>query len=99
MTPEEKIVALETARDNIYHQLDEIKKDLKDLQGLTLAIERLAGSVKTTGEKVDKIDNRLEAIEREPGDTFKHYKRLIIGCICTGIVGAIIGALLALVLR
>lgn len=96
---EAKVAALETHMKDIDREIGEIKEDLKDLRGLTTAIERLAISVKTMSEKVDKIDTRLESVESEPGESFKHYKRVIIGCIITGVIGVIVGALLALIMR
>ena len=99
MTIEEKVAALEAHGKDIDREIGEIKSELKDLRGLTAAIERLAVSVQSMSEKVDKIDTRLESVESEPADSFKHYKRVIIGCIITGVIGVLVGSLLALILR
>lgn len=94
-----KVVSLETDRQNIFHQLDEIKAEVRDIHNLTVSLERIAIKMDATAEKVDRIDTRLGIIEQEPSEDMKHYKRLIVGCIITGIIGAIIGAVLALVIR
>ena len=45
-----------------------------------------------------KQGERLERLEHEPTDEYKHYKRLIIGCIITTVIGTVLGAILANVL-
>ena len=52
-----------------------------------------------TAKKVDSIDKRLAFVEQTPAEDMRYYKRLIIGCITTGIIGAILGAVAALILK
>lgn len=95
----ERVTSLEVNQKNIYHQIDEIKENVKDIHRLTASVERIALQVDTTAKKVDKIDDRLEAIEAEPGNNYKHYKRLVIGCVITGVVSAILGAVMVLIFK
>ena len=84
---------------HIFHEIDDIKDEVKDIHRLTSSVERIAEKMDSTAQKVDKIDSRLEDIEKEPRDKLEHYKRLIIGCIITGVLGTVIGALLTLIIR
>lgn len=100
-----KVAALEMRVENIIEELKELKDEVKDMRGLTTAIEKLTVVVGTMNEKIDatntnvaKLDTRLESIEREPADDFRHYKRLAIGGIITGIIG-IIFALVTVVIK
>jgi len=95
----ERVASLETNQHNIFHQLDEVKAEVKDIHSLTASVEKIAVQMDSTSKKVDKIDLRLDEIEREPSDNYKYYKRVIIGCVLTGIVGAVLGALLALIIK
>jgi len=97
MTIEEKVAAMEAHESDIDRQISEIKGELKDLRGLTAAIERLAVSVKSMSEKVDKIDGRLASVESEPADEYRHYKRLAIGGIITGVIGWLFALITTLV--
>ena len=99
MDVDARLTAVETEQKNIFHQIDELKVYVKDIHSLTSSVEKIAFQMDLTSKKVDKIDHRLEEIEREPGEDYKHYKRVIVGCVVTGIFGAILGALLALVIR
>lgn len=100
MTEElERIAALEADIRNIFHQLDGLKESVGDLHRLTTAVEKLATQGASTAKAVDKIDKRLEVVERMPWDEARHYRRLIIGAICSGVIGALIGAIMGVVLR
>ena len=95
----ERIAALEAESRNIFHQLDEIKASIGDLHRLTTAVEKLATQGAATAKAVDKIDKRLAEVERLPGEDARHYRRLIIGAVCSGVVGALIGALMGVLLK
>ncbi len=95
----ERVAKLEAQDKSIFHQLDEIKEDVKDIRRLTSAVEKIAEQTKNTSERVAGINNRLDVLERAPTEDYKHYKRLIIGGILTGTIGIILGAILALVIK
>lgn len=99
MNYDEEIAALKANQSGIYHQLNEIKIDIKDLSKLTIAVEKLANSMQPMNEKIGSIDKRLYSIERKPAENYEHYKKVIIGCILTGVIGIILGALLALIIK
>lgn len=95
----ERLATCESNDKNIFHQLDEIKKEMKDTRQLTIAVKELAVSAKATAEKVDDISDRLNTVEHAPAEEFKHYKRVIAGCIITGIIGIILGAVMTLIIK
>lgn len=95
----ERLATLEANIRNIFHQLDELEENVGDLHRLTTAVEKLATQGASTAKAVDKIDKRLAVVERMPGEEAQHYRRLIIGAICSGIIGALIGAIMGVVLR
>lgn len=102
MTNEEVAVRLE----NHEQEIKSLKHRMKEQEGRDKVLSELAISVKTLAVNMEYMakeqkrqGERLERLEHEPADNYKHYKRLIIGCIVTTIVGGIIGAVLAIVLR
>ena len=97
MTIEEKVAAMEAHGKDIDRQISDIKEELKDLRELTSAVNGLAISIKAMSEKVDKIDGRLESVESEPADEYRHYKRLAIGGIITGVIGWLFALITTLV--
>ena len=99
MELEERIAVCEANDKNIFHQLDELKTEVRDMHDLAASVKVIATKTDEINTKVDGIGNRLEKVERVPAEDYRHYKRLIYGCIITGIVGAIIGSIFALILK
>lgn len=99
MTTVERIAALEQNDKTIFHQLDELKEDVNNIHKLTTAVEVIAVRTTSIDKKVDGIDKRMDAVEKAPVDDYKHYKRLIIGCIVTGVLSALIVAAMAVILK
>ena len=95
----QRVAALEANQKSIYHQLSEIKEDVKDIHRLTVAVERIAVRTETIDGKVDGIDKRLERVESAPAEDYKHFKRLIIGGFITTILAAVLTAVLSQILR
>ena len=95
----ERIAKLEANDANIFHQLSEIKTEVKDIRRLTAAVEKIAVQTENITHKVDGIDARLDNVEKQSAEEYKHYKRVIVSCVITGIIGTIIGAIFALIMN
>lgn len=95
-TVEERISALETNTSSIFHQIGEMKEDIRNITRLTIAVEKIANKVDNIDEKVNRIDERLTTVEQEPAEEYKHIRRTIISAVISTIVGAVIGALITL---
>lgn len=95
-TPEERLSSLETNTSSIFHQIDEMKEDIRNITRLTIAVEKIANKVDNIDEKVNSIDERLTTVEKEPAEDYKYIRRTIISAVISTIVGAVIGALITL---
>lgn len=98
-TVTERVAALEANEKTIFHKLDEIKADVNDIHELSASVKVIATETMNISQKVDKIDNRLSEVEKQPVAAYTHYKRLIAGCVITGVLGAIIAAIMAVILK
>lgn len=99
MEIQERLARLEADERTIFHQLSEIKDEVKDIRRLTLAVEKIAVKTESIDTKVDNMGHRISAVERQPGDQFTHYKRLIIGGIITAVLSTLTAAVLTLIMR
>lgn len=102
MTNEEIAVKLEHHEQEIKslkHRMEAREEKDKTLSDLASSVKTLAVHMEYMVAEQKKQGERLEKLEHAPADDFKYYKRLIIGCVITTIVGGIIGAVLAVVLR
>lgn len=98
-TTDERLSALEANEKNIFHQLDEIKQEQKDQRQLIVVVEQIASKTNVIAGKVNQIDERMTNLEQEPARAYKKYKETIITSVITLILGAIVGGLLALLLK
>lgn len=99
MTTEERIAILEANDRNIFHQLDETKRDIRVLSELTQAVQKIADKTDNTAALLEKVDKRLAKIERAPASDFNHYKRATVSALISGAIGIILGAVFALILK
>lgn len=99
MSELERLTVCEANDKNIFHQLSELKKEMKDTRQLTIAVKELAVSTKATAEKVDSISARLDSVEHAPAEDMRYYRRVLLSSILTGVAGALLGAFLGVVLH
>ncbi|MBE6766933.1 MAG: hypothetical protein E7550_05005 [Ruminococcaceae bacterium] len=99
MTTEERIAVLEANEKNILNRLDETRQDIRVLQELTKAVQKIADRTDNTAALLEKVDKRLAKIERKPASDFDHYKRSLISAVLTGVAGILLGAFFAIILN
>lgn len=95
----ERVATAEADIKNLFHQTKELKNEVNDIHKLTTSVELIAKQTVDINKKVDGIDKRLDTVEKAPAEDLKHYKRIIISCIITGVISLIIGAIGALILK
>ena len=101
MTNEEIAVKFEDHEHEIKslkHRVSKCEEQQSTLNKLVTSVDVLAVNMKHMADEQKKQGDKLENLEHEPTEEFKHYKRLIIGCIITTVLGAVLGAVLATVL-
>lgn len=77
----------------------EVDNKLEDIHELTYSIKEIATEVKLMREDVNKLDTRVGNIEKEPAQDYKDTKKAIRNQIICTIAGAIIGGLIALIMK
>ena len=97
MTADERLAVLEANDRNIFHQIDEMKGEIKIMRELIAAVQHLADKTESNTALLQKVDKRLENIESAPLADLEHYKRVAVAAIITGVVSALLGAVLALI--
>ena len=101
MTNEEIAVKFENHEQEIKslkHRMENCEEEQGVLHKLVNAVDVLAVNMKHMADEQKKQGEHIEKLENEPKEDFKHYKRLIIGCVVTTVVGAVLGAVLTTIL-
>ena len=78
-------------------RLDRLDRLLEEQQEMALAVKELATNMKHMLEEKKRQGARLESLEKAPIDEAIYYKRMAVGCVITGIIGAVISAVLAII--
>ncbi len=94
-----EIADLRAHQKDLVREVKELREEHKDFRRLVVAVEKIALRTESIEKKVDGMGERLLEVEKEPADNFKHYKRLIVGCIITGILTALLTAGITLILK
>lgn len=94
MTAEEMAVALERVdqrEKSNTHRIENLEKDHEALNRLATAVEVLASKQDSMGISVDKLTEKVSALEAEPGE---RWKRIVDKAIWA-LLAALLGFLLA----
>lgn len=98
---EHKQLAEEDKRQN--RRIDELEANVKEIQKLTISMERMSANMQSMleaierqGNLLEKQVNRIDEIEREPAKDSKQIRMSIITTVISAVVATIIGAVIAL---
>lgn len=85
--------ALSSAK-SAHHRIDELDSEIKDIRGLTAAMARVDEKVDGLEGDVKEIKSDVKAISARPGKWWDKLVAAAIGAVATGIVAAILAAIL-----
>lgn len=79
-------------------RLEEVEGVTKEIYKMSNALVVLAEQMKATKESVQKLEGKVDVMEKEPVDDHKYYKRTIWTSVISTVLGAIMGAIITLIL-
>mgnify|MGYP000992881781 CR=1 FL=1 len=85
--------ALDSAK-SAHHRIDGLETEIKDIRGLTAAMARMDQKVDGLDSDVKEIKADVKAITARPGKWWDKLVAAAIGAVGTGIVAAILAAIL-----
>lgn len=81
--------------ENLEKRVEKLENIFDTINKLTLQIEKLAMETKYSREDLNKVINRVDILEHKPEQRYDN----IVMTLITGIVGAIVGAIMSLIIR
>lgn len=81
---------------SLKHRVEEVEQKQSEIGELTQSVNKLAINMGHMLDEQKEQGERLKKLEAEPADNARYYKRTIISCVITTIIGGILGALIAL---
>lgn len=84
---------------SVKHRLTECEEKQESFISIATSVEKLAFSMEHMVKEQEKQGKRLENLEQAPAREQQHYKRVVIGCILTGVVGYVVGYVMNLLIK
>ena len=94
----EEIGSLKHRMHNCEQEMTVLNKMTTSIEKMAVGMEYMAKEQKRQADEQTKQGERLEKLEHEPADNFKYYRRQVISCVITGILGALIATLMAIII-
>lgn len=96
---ERRVMETEARSKSNTHRIDDLEENGKVLQKLATSVELLAQNMQVMTEEQKKQGERLDALEKEPGERWNSMKRTIFTTVTSTLAGGLVGALMALLLK
>ena len=71
-------------------RIDKLEETVKEIQRLTIAVERMAVSMEAMTKEIASQGQRLDAIEKEPADKWKNAVWIVVSSLIAAAVGALV---------
>lgn len=86
------------------HEIEDLKRRMtgcenqqEAISGLILSVDRLTNTMSSMVEEHKGLKADVKALKEAPAEELKYYKRTIISCLITTVLGAVIGAVISFV--
>lgn len=71
-------------------RIDKLEETVKEIQRLTIAVERMAVSMEAMTKEIASQGQRLDTIEKEPADKWKNAVWIVVSALIAAAVGALV---------
>lgn len=102
MTGEEIAVSLtrhDKEIDSLCRRVAACEGENENIRAIALSVNKLAVNMEHMLAEQREQGRRLTALEREPGEGFRRLKATIMQCVVSSLLGALLGAVMILLLR
>lgn len=89
---------IDTENERQNKRISLLEESLQRTNALTVAVEKMAVNMENMLEEQKRQGERLEKLEKEPAETGKQIRNVVITAVVSTVVGAIIAALLTLII-
>lgn len=85
--------------EDLTRRIESCETQQEAMNSLTRSVDRLTITMSTMVEDQKELKADVKALKEAPAEKFDYYKKTIISCIITTALGAIVGALIMLVIK
>ena len=73
-------------------RLEELEETVRQIQALTISVEKMAVSMQAMADEQKRQGERLESLEEEPGKAWKSLRAGLIGAVAAAVGTALVAA-------
>lgn len=84
---------------SLKHRVASCESQNETIRTLALSVNRLAVNMEYMLTEQKEQGQRLTALEKAPAEGFRNFKNTVIGCVTSSVLGALLGALMTLLLH
>lgn len=88
----------ERAKSNT-HRIDSLEQDTKTIYELAKSVEKIAINTENMQRQLQEQGSKIEALEQLPAQKWNSAVKAVVTAVCSTLIGGVIGAVLALVLK
>lgn len=99
MDDKELLARVDESTKSAHKRIDRLEETIKDIRKLTFGVKEIATEVKLMRSDVNKLEERVGSIEREPSEEYKDIKKQIRNSILSVVIGTVLGAIITLLLK
>lgn len=99
MNENELLARVDESTKIAHKRIDRLEETTKDIRDLTYGVKEIANEMKHMRADVNKLDERVASIEKEPTAEYKDTKKQIRNTIISGLIGTLLGAFISLILK
>lgn len=96
---EVKVATLEADVAGVKERVRELEEATKENKGMAIAVEKLAVNMEYMLKEQREIKDKVQRIEMAPAEDQEYFRREIVKCIVCGVLGALVAALMTLLLK
>lgn len=96
---EHRLTAVEQKASSNTKRIDKMEHLTDEIHAMSKTMVKLVEQGNQTNQSVNELKNKVEDLEKEPARNYNAIKKTIITGIVSGFLGALISAILALILK
>lgn len=94
-----RLTVLEKELGDALKKISELERKVERIGDIALTTEKINAKMDMIREKIDYLDSRLRGIESTPAQDLNHYKRTIFSVLISAVLGTVIGAVMAVIMK
>ena len=94
-----RLTVLEKELSTALKNISELERKVEKISDIALTTEKINAKMDMIREKIDYLDTRLRGIESVPAKDLSHYKRTIFSVLISSVLGTVIGAVMAVIMK